>query len=242
MRLIRLEASFPLPILYFPDQAAGSTPLRLLLGSVFSLLLLLLVSGACATSPSSSTEPALRHWPDTIFVPEQGVDADLVKALAAAGRREFVPVLVELLRFREGHTPEVIAALHTLSGQAFGDDWLQWVEWLGRHNIVPPAGFDAWKSALLALIDPHFQDFLYTEVPSRIQLAEVVWGGVRKDGIPALVNPPFIAASEATYLSDQELVFGLAIHGDARAYPHRILDWHEMANDVVGGVPIALTY
>ncbi len=37
-------------------------------------------------------------------------------------------------------------------------------------------------------------------------------------------------------------MFGVSINGDDRAYPHRILDWHEMADDVVGGVPIALAY
>ena len=41
---------------------------------------------------------------------------------------------------------------------------------------------------------------------------------------------------------DDELVFGVEINGDARAYPLRILDWHEMFNDVVGGVPVALAY
>ena len=67
-------------------------------------------------------------------------------------------------------------------------------------------------------------------------------GGVHVDGIPALQNPRFVAAAEATYLSDAEPVFGVEIAGDARAYPLRILDWHEMANDVVGGVPVALAY
>ena len=45
-----------------------------------------------------------------------------------------------------------------------------------------------------------------------------------------------------TTITPAELVFGVEINGDARAYPLRILDWHEMANDVVGGVPVALAY
>ena len=63
-----------------------------------------------------------------------------------------------------------------------------------------------------------------------------------KDGIPALVNPTHYLAGAATYLLDDELVFGVEINGDARAYPLRILDWHEMFNDVVGGIPVALAY
>ena len=51
-----------------------------------------------------------------------------------------------------------------------------------------------------------------------------------------------ISPDEATYLEPDEPVFGISINGDQRAYPLRILDWHEMANDVVGGVPMSLAY
>jgi hypothetical protein len=51
-----------------------------------------------------------------------------------------------------------------------------------------------------------------------------------------------IPAVAALYLSPEEPVFGIALNGDVRAYPLRILDWHEMANDVVGGVPVSLAY
>jgi hypothetical protein len=92
------------------------------------------------------------------------------------------------------------------------------------------------------VIDPDFHLFLQPGVAHDIRLEEIVWGGVRKDGIPALVNPKLVPPVEAAYLTDDELVFGVEINGDARAYPLRILDWHEMFNDVVGGVPVALAY
>jgi hypothetical protein len=76
----------------------------------------------------------------------------------------------------------------------------------------------------------------------RIRISEIYWGGVPVDGIPPLDNPTMVAPGEADYLVDEDLVFGLEIDGDARAYPLRILGWHEMMNDVVGGVPVALAY
>ena len=79
-------------------------------------------------------------------------------------------------------------------------------------------------------------------MPHEIRLEEIVWGGVVKDGIPALNYPKFIDADDADYLDDDDQVFGVAINGDVRAYPYRIMDWHEMANDVVGGIPVALAY
>jgi hypothetical protein len=95
---------------------------------------------------------------------------------------------------------------------------------------------------VMAVIDPDFRRFLKPEIEREIRLEEVVWGGVQKDGIPALTNPAHVPAAEVTYLEDDELVFGVEIAGDARAWPLRILDWHEMLNDVVGGVPVTLAY
>ena len=98
------------------------------------------------------------------------------------------------------------------------------------------------RGSLYSGIDPNFGLFFYDGVKSRIRLEEVVWGGVRKDGIPDLNRPPAIPAAQATYLEDSDRVFGLSINGEHRAYPLRILNPHEMANDLVGGVPFALAY
>ncbi len=92
------------------------------------------------------------------------------------------------------------------------------------------------------MIDPRFKEFLYDGAPAIARVEEVVWGGVLVDEIPALVNPRMKPAAGTDYLIDREPVFGVSINGDNRAYPLRILDWHEMANDVVGGKAVALAY
>ena len=61
-------------------------------------------------------------------------------------------------------------------------------------------------------------------------------------GSRPLSTPACCRRTRPTIITPTELVFGVEINGDARAYPLRILDWHEMANDVVGGVPVALAY
>ena len=171
----------------------------------------------------------------------------LAKVLAARDPR-FISVLLEILRGTEvGMSlgidyPTTVSALETLSGQNLGANWSAWVEWYGGTDLVPPPGFTGWKGQLLSFIDPRFADFLTVEAPSRIRVEEILWGGVTVDGIPALDQAEMIPAAEAGYLLAEEPVFGVAINGDARAYPLRILDWHEMANDVVGGVPLSLAY
>lgn len=65
-----------------------------------------------------------------------------------------------------------------------------------------------------------------------------------KDCIPALSEPPQTAAgaSDAKYLPDNAFVVGVEVAGEARAYPHNVLWWHEIVNDRVAGVPIAITH
>jgi hypothetical protein len=74
-----------------------------------------------------------------------------------------------------------------------------------------------------------------------VNLDEIIPGGPPRDGIPAIEEPEFVPVAEAS-LPENEPVIGLVINGNARAYPLRILIWHEIVNDVVGGVPVAITY
>jgi len=68
-------------------------------------------------------------------------------------------------------------------------------------------------------------------------------GGPAKDGIPALTNPRFVAAGEATYLRPEDRIIGLvAASRESRAYPLKILNYHEIVNDQFGGVAVAVTY
>ena len=106
-----------------------------------------------------------------------------------------------------------------------------------------PDGYVSWKGELFSqFVDPDVGAFLYDGVKSRIRIEEIVWGGVPKDGIPDLTNPAVIFGSQATYLDPTDRVFGVSINGEHRAYPLRILNAHEMANDVLGGIPFSLAY
>ncbi len=75
-----------------------------------------------------------------------------------------------------------------------------------------------------------------------IDFGEILSGGPPKDGIPSIDNPQFIPIGKVTDLADTEPVVGIVINGDARAYPLRILIWHEIVNDTVGGVPVTVTF
>ncbi|MFK7876766.1 MAG: DUF3179 domain-containing protein [Paracoccaceae bacterium] len=95
--------------------------------------------------------------------------------------------------------------------------------------------------------DPNFwrhewpnTDFSKTTVPSWV---EILSGGPPKDGIPALDDPHFISVGDETRIGRREPVITLELDGARpRAYPIRYLTWHEIVNDIVAGVPVAVTF
>lgn len=80
------------------------------------------------------------------------------------------------------------------------------------------------------------------DMPSDVPWNELMQGCGQRDCIPSLDEPRFVAAAEARFLADDDVVMGLKINGDARAYPVLIMNYHEIVNDVVGGQPVAITY
>ncbi len=85
-------------------------------------------------------------------------------------------------------------------------------------------------------------DFSFDVTRHTVPLSEVRGGGPPKDGIPALVEPSFVSPTDARNLSRQDLVLGVHLEGVSKAYPIRILDWHELVNDQIGGRPILVTW
>ncbi len=134
-----------------------------------------------------------------------------------------------------------------MTGAAPGRSWADWMLWQeASPEVISHPAFYEFKRSVFMLIDPDWRPFLKPEYIADgamdIRFEEVVWGGVHRDGIPSLDNPDRIPAADAEYLRDDDLVFGVAINGDVRAYPLRIMGWHEMFNEVIGGVPVALAY
>ena len=99
-------------------------------------------------------------------------------------------------------------------------------------------------------IEPVTIDFESTEliimetngVKHIIPLDKIKGGRPPKDGIPSIDNPVFANVQGSHFMSDSDTVIGLEINGEVKAYPIFILVWHEIVNDNVGGMPVAVTY
>lgn len=161
------------------------------------------------------------------------------------GNLDIVPTLTMLMRIGGNFKP-MAKALEDLTGAKI-TTWRDAMLWQEAHpEVIPHESYRTLKLRFFNSIDPKFDQFFDPKYTSRdqmkIRLEEITWGGVRVDGIPSLDNPRMVSAKRAGYLIPGDLVFGVEINGDVRAYPLRIMGWHEMFNDVIGGVPVALAY
>ena len=185
---------------------------------------------------------------EIILLGDQAAVRKAVEKVLLAGDKRFISVFIELLRAVEVNIHPAdnyklyATALVQLSGQDFQNNFSSYFEWYGGTSLTPPPGFTNWKGQLLSGLDYRFLQFFQNDLPSEIRVEEILWGGVYLDGIPPLDHSPLLNAAEQNYLEDEDLVFGIAINGETRAYPLKIMDWHEMANDTIGDIPVALAY
>jgi hypothetical protein len=157
---------------------------------------------------------------------------------------DFTPMLLEVITFNRDPAfgAHLVQLLQDKTDRTYGFNINQWQQWLWNQPPLTHPMYAEFKSALYGLVDERFEGYFAADRAATIRLDEIVWGGVGQDGIPPLRNPDMIRASEADYLADDNIVFGLAINGDVRAYPRRILGWHEMFVDKVGGQSVIGVY
>jgi len=163
--------------------------------------------------------------------------------IAERWRAAYATMLLELVVLAPSATQaRILELLRRGSGQRFGAELDRWYEWIWRMDPGTHPDYSEFKATLYEAIDPRFRAYFDEAPKTAIRLDEIRWGGVRRDGIPPLDHPKHIPAAEASYLGDGNVVFGISVNGESRAYPKRILAWHEMARDRVGGVELTVVY
>lgn len=173
----------------------------------------------------------------------------VLRAMRERNDPRFVVPLIHVWAFSPAEQrPEVAETVEAIAGTQAGhetDHWFfGWYQWMAEHPEWPmPDGYANWAARLIEHrrgVD--FHRFLRSDRPSRIRPELILWSGRPPDGVPPISQPEFVPASEATDLLDDEVVFGVQVDGETRAYPLRIVGWHEIVNDRFAGNRVMLSY
>lgn len=224
-----------------PEFRTGADPGRRRTLGVLAGLCACAGAPAFAQAPAAARKPPAKGWvPLSAFMRSAGDnEAEALAALrqiAEGWHEAYFSMLLEVLVFSPYSNVHgaIMALLQTASGIR-GESLDALYHWQWSRDRLEHPQYAAFKAALYERIDPRFREYFDNDPKRTIRLDEVRWGGVARDGIPPLKNPKMIAARDAGYLDGDNVVFGVAIDGDVRAYPKRILAWHEMVKDRIGG-------
>ncbi len=187
-----------------------------------------------------------------------GEERDAIDAVGASGDARLAWLLSDLLRIAQ--EPSLATSLGGAATELTGVELSPFSSWntLTNHLIAwdtpAPPDYLRYKRALYTLIEPAWDDLMEDGRDDLIDWRFVSWGGVRIDNrpfdttddpcncIPAADNPEVESAAEADWLDDDDVIFGVVINGEARAYPRRIMEVREMVNDTLGGRDFAMPY
>jgi hypothetical protein len=137
-------------------------------------------------------------------------------------------MLIEMLSFVSTRRVfmAVGAVLEKKTGRPFDGSVDALYRWLWSVERPVHPGYAEFKALLYEPIDPRFREYFEQRPANTIRLDEIRWGGVRRDGIPPLKNPLMIAAAQADWLGDDDVVFGTRRKLAARRR-HRVRRRHQ---------------
>lgn len=178
-----------------------------------------------------------------------------LQQVSQAGDPRLVWVISDLMRFAaDGDMSIQLAdAAAALLGAEIPrrNPWGRTTDLLIAWDIPAPPNYLDLKRGIFTTIVPGWEE-IFRE--GEIDWRHVSWGGVLIDNrpfdttdelcncIPAADNPDVIPAREASWLKDDDIVFGITINGESRAYPRRIMEVREMVNDTLGGRDLGIPY
>ncbi|RLT36078.1 MAG: DUF3179 domain-containing protein [Chloroflexi bacterium] len=171
-----------------------------------------------------------------------------IDEMGRSGDPRLVAPLIDMLNLDLSWRGPLDAALVRLTGEQSTDarGWREWLLGQGQANAEGPPGYARWKARLLALTatpetKPTYEA-LFGATLDTSTLAALHWTGVQPDANRPLHDPANVNARAQRYLPPTDLVYGVVIGSEARAYPQRIIAWHGVVNDTLNGHAIVVVH
>ena len=222
-----------------------SIPRHRLLFIILALIFTIFIFGQNSNSKRTRDDIEFSHFMSLLVSENDIRHQKALEYITNHWKPEFEIMTLEALYFSKKYdlSYKLVELLQNKTGKEYGIDFNKWYKFLWNKPQKLARYYHQFKAHTHGLIDKRFIEYFKDRQNiSKIRLDEVRWGGVKQDGIPPLRNPEMITVNEADYLEDNNVVFGIEINGDFRAYPKRILAWHEMFTDTVGNIPVAGVY
>ena len=184
------------------------------------------------------------------------VELEALQKIEGAGDPRLAWLIGDLLRLTTAG--ELRDRLVLASQRATGadidpsDPWDDLLNRLIAWDVPAPPDYLTYKRFIFTLVEPAWEPLFSDN--SAIDWRHVAWGGVRIDDrpfdttdedcncIPAADNPEVATVEDSAWLVEDDVIFGIEINGEARAYPRQIMEVREMVNDTLGGRDIAIPY
>ena len=188
-----------------------------------------------------------------------GIDLEAIGRIGASDDLRVAWLISDLFRFLGpgAARDSLLAAFAELTGETVNasSPWFESANLLIGWDVAEPPRYRELKGVLFTTIDNRWEPF-FNDPGSEIDYRYLNWGGVRPDDrplgdfeatcrggcIPALDDPAVTDAAGGDWYHDGGIVFAVAIEGEARAYPKRMMEVHEMVIDTVGGVRFGMPY
>ncbi len=216
--------------------------------------------GTAPAVPEGALSSDVRAALDTVFIEGLatgwGDEQDqALKVINKSKDPRLAWIVTDLLRFSQGgavtkELQDTLAKLINIKPKGVSV-WNDATNRLMAWDIPEPPDYIKYKSSIFTTVLPEWKPIF---IEGDIDWRFVSWGGVLIDNrefdktddlcncIPAADNPPVTDAKSATWLDDDDVIFGIALNGEARAYPRQIMEVREMVNDTLGGRDLGIPY
>lgn len=168
-----------------------------------------------------------------------------IKQLDSQWDMQYTAPILEVLRMTsdDALSNDLLTLLQTKLGKENIPNYYDGIRWVWSIDPCYPEYLADLKGDIYQYVDPAFKTYFEDrQSTAQVRVDEILWGGVKQDGIPPLRHPKMIDAKDADYLNGGDIIFGMNINGIPRAYPKRILAWHEFFVDTFDTTDIAGVY